>query len=137
MAPPTTPGLNRPDSANNRVRKECATTTSRPTIARIWRGRTTGAIAGEYARYLLAHGLQPLVERALAVQMFREDRDDESEFVTISWWESVEAMSRFVGDDSRRIHRLPRDEEYLIELPKDVQVVEIIASEGHANSAAV
>jgi hypothetical protein len=40
-------------------------TTSSTTIARIWRGRTTGAIAGEYARYLLAHGLRPLVERAL------------------------------------------------------------------------
>ena len=57
----------------------------KPTIARIWRGRT----------------------------------------VTISYWESVEAMSRFAGKDPRRIHHLPRDAEFLIELPQGVQVLEI------------
>jgi hypothetical protein len=57
--------------------------------------------------------------------MFREDRAEETEFVTISYWESVEAMSRFAGDDPRRIHHLPRDPEFLIELPGTVQVLEI------------
>ena len=80
----------------------------RPTIARIWRGRTTAARADEYARYLYEHGIKPLEEKALGVQMLREDRADESEFVTISYWESVEAMSRFAGADPRRIHRHPR-----------------------------
>ena len=57
------------------------------------------------------------------MQLFREDRDGESEFVTISYWESVEAMSRFAGSDPRRIHHLERDAEFLIELPKAVQVL--------------
>ena len=63
----------------------------RPAIARIWRGRTTAAKADEYAGYLYEHGIKPLVEKALGVQMLREDRAGESEFVTISYWESVEA----------------------------------------------
>jgi heme-degrading monooxygenase HmoA len=75
------------------------------------------------------HGIKPLAEKALAVQMLREDRDGESEFVTISYWESVEAMSRFAGDDPRQIHHLPRDAEFLIELPSGVQILEIVASE--------
>ncbi len=54
----------------------------------------------------------------------------ESEFVTISYWESVEAMSRFAGDDPRRIHHLERDAEFLIELPSGVQVLDIVASHG-------
>ena len=74
----------------------------RPAIARIWRGRTTAAKADEYAAYLYEHGIKPLVEKALGVQMLREDRAGESEFVTISYWESVEAMSRFAGDDPFR-----------------------------------
>ena len=37
----------------------------RPTIARIWRGRTTAAKADEYARYLYEHGIRPLEEKAL------------------------------------------------------------------------
>jgi hypothetical protein len=100
-----------------------------PKIARIWRGRTTAARADEYQRYLLAVGFPPLVEKAMAAEMFREDREGESEFITISYWESVDAMSRFAGDDPREIHHLPRDEELLIELPEAVQVLDIVASE--------
>lgn len=102
----------------------------RPAIARIWRGRTIRAKADEYARYLYEHGIRPLEEKALGVQMLREDREDESEFVTISYWENVEAMSRFAGSDPRRIHHLERDVEFLVELPKGVQVLQIVASSG-------
>jgi heme-degrading monooxygenase HmoA len=66
--------------------------------------------------------------------MLREDRPEESEFVTISYWESVEAMSRFAGDDPRRIHHLKRDAEFLIELPKEVQILDIVSSYGQTLS---
>jgi hypothetical protein len=110
--------------------------TSRPTIARIWRGRTTSARADEYARYLYEHGIRPLEAKALGVQMLREDRATESEFVTISYWESVEAMSRFAGPDPRRIHHLERDAEFLIELPDSVQVLEIVSASGRTGGDA-
>lgn len=107
----------------------------RPTIARIWRGRTTAARADEYARYLYEHGIKPLEEKALGVQLLREDRAGESEFVTISYWESVEAMSRFAGADPRRIHHLERDAEFLIELPSGVQVLDMVAGSGRTGGA--
>jgi heme-degrading monooxygenase HmoA len=72
----------------------------------------------------------PLVEKALGVQTFREDRDTESEFMTISYWESMEAMTSFAGDDPTAIHHLPRDEEFLIELPKSVQILRLVSSDG-------
>lgn len=100
----------------------------RPAIARIWRGRTRRERADEYAEYLYEVGIRPLEEKALGVQMFREDRETETEFVTISYWESVAAMSRFAGEDPRRIHHLERDPEFLIELPQGVQVLEIVTS---------
>lgn len=106
-----------------------ASKTVQARIARIWRGRTTRAKADDYAVYLRSEGVAPLLEKALGAQMFREDRETESEFVTISYWESVEAMSRFAGPDPRRIHHLPRDAEFLIELPAGVQVLEIAVNE--------
>jgi hypothetical protein len=108
----------------------------RPTIARIWRGRTPAARADEYARYLYEHGIKPLEEKALGVQLLREDRAGESEFVTISYWESVEAMARFAGADPRRIHHLERDAEFLIELPSGVQVLDMVASSGRTGGDA-
>lgn len=107
-----------------------------PAIARIWRGRTPSDRADEYAGYLYEHGIKPLIEKALGVQLFREDRDGEREFVTISYWESVEAMSRFAGDNPRQIHHLERDKEFLIELPDSVQILEIVTSAGQTGGDA-
>jgi hypothetical protein len=50
--------------------------------------------------------------------------------MTISYWESVEAMSRFTGGDPTKIHHLDRDEEFLIELPERVQVLRLRTSHG-------
>ena len=107
-----------------------ASRNTQPTIARIWRGRTAPDRADEYERYNYEYGIRPLIEKALGVQTLREDRADESEFVTISYWESVEAMARFTGGDPHRVHHLERDAEFLIELPERVQVVRILASHG-------
>lgn len=102
----------------------------RPAIARIWRGRTRPERADEYEAYNYEVGIKPLIEKAMGVQTFREDREDASEFMTISYWESIEAMARFTGGDPHRIHHLERDEEFLIELPAGVQVLRILASHG-------
>lgn len=99
-------------------------------IARIWRGRTRPELADEYERYNQAAGIRPLQDKALAVLCLREDRPGETEFVTISFWPSVEAMAAFTGGDPRRIHHLPRDAEFLIELPQAVQVLDIRAAHG-------
>ncbi|WP_342241065.1 antibiotic biosynthesis monooxygenase family protein [Inquilinus sp. OTU3971] len=102
----------------------------RPAIARIWRGRTVRARADEYEAYNYEVGIKPLIEKAMGVQCLREDRGDETEFVTISYWESVEAMASFTGGDPTRIHHLDRDAEFLIELPTEVQILRIRASHG-------
>lgn len=101
-----------------------------PTVARIWRGRVARDRADAYATYLYEHGIRPLEQTAMGVQMLREDGESETEFVTISYWESVEAMSRFAGPDPRKIHHLERDAEFLVELPKGVQVLQFLHSHG-------
>jgi hypothetical protein len=103
----------------------------RPTIVRIWRGRTPRNRADEYEAYNYDAGVKPLIEAALGVQTFREDRLEDTEFITISYWESVDAMSRFTGDDPMRIHHLERDPEFLIELPEHVQILKIRSSHGN------
>jgi hypothetical protein len=99
-----------------------------PRIARIWRGRTARSRADEYETYLYEHGIRPLEEKALGVQLLRDDRETESEFVTVSYWESIPAMSRFAGADPTRVHHLEKDRDYLLELPKAVQILRIVSS---------
>ena len=102
----------------------------RPTIARIWRGRVRRDRADEYEAYNYEVGVRPLIEKALGVQALREDRGDETLFMTISYWESVAAMARFTGSDPTSIHHLPRDPEFLIELPQSVQILAIRHAHG-------
>ncbi len=108
----------------------------RPAIARIWRGRTRPERANEYEVYNYEAGIKPLIEKALGVQTFREDRITETEFMTISYWESVEAMAAFTGADPTRIHHLDRDPEFLIELPTEVQILRLRSSHGNTGSTA-
>ena len=105
-----------------------ASTSRTATIARIWRGRTPRHRADEYEAYYHQAGVQPLLGKALGIQSLREDREHETEFMTISYWESLEAMSRFTGGDPTKVHHLPRDPEFLIELPERVQLLRLLSS---------
>lgn len=105
--------------------KEPALST-KPTIARIWRGRTRREDADRYEPYLRSEGIPPLERTALGVQLFREDRDDESWFVTVSYWADMEAMSAFTKGEPTKVHHLRRDPEYLIELPDRIEVHRIL-----------
>ena len=105
-------------------------------FALVWRGRTPRSRADEYEAYNFEAGIVPLRERASAVQTFRVDRDHESEFVTISYWPSLEAMTSFSGADARAVHHLPRDAEFLLELPRSVEILELRTSyQNHAGTA--
>jgi hypothetical protein len=101
-----------------------------PAIARIWRGRTRCDRADEYEAYNYEAGIRPLIGMALAVQTLREDRADETEFMTISYWASIEDMRAFTGADPNEVHHLERDPEFLIELPKSIQVLRLRHSHG-------
>lgn len=96
------------------------------TIARIWRGRTPARRADEYEAYLHEVGIPPLIRTALAVQLFREELGDETEFVTTSYWTDFDAMAAFTGGDPDKVHHLDRDPEFLIELPERVAVMRIL-----------
>jgi hypothetical protein len=73
--------------------------------------------------------LPPLEKTALGVQLFREDLETESEFVTVSYWADIASMSDFTGGDPNKVHHLPRDREFLIELPNRVQVLRILVDQ--------
>lgn len=101
-----------------------------PTVARIWRGRTTSSRADAYEAYHHEAGITPLLTKALGVQSFREDRGHETEFVTISYWESLEEMKDFAGGDPTVVHHLERDSEFLLELPREVQILRLLRTHG-------
>lgn len=100
-------------------------------IARVWRGRTRPEVADEYELYLKAEGIPPLRKTALGVQLFREDRADETWFTTTSYWLDIDAMTAFTKGDPVKVHHLARDVEYLIELPERIAIHTILIDLHH------
>ena len=56
----------------------------KPSIARIWRGRTRRDKADAYEAYNYEAGIKPLIEKAMGVQTSARIATTETEFVTIS-----------------------------------------------------
>jgi|KBSSwiStaDraftv2_1062776.scaffolds.fasta_scaffold1506108_2 hypothetical protein len=98
------------------------------TYMRIWRGATPRERADEYEQYNLDVGVKPLMKTALAVFTLRRDRDTVTEFTTISCWPDIESMRAFTGREPTAIHHLPRDPEFLVELPTAVEIHELRAA---------
>ena len=103
----------------------------KPGFARIWRGETRAIHADEYSSYLYEFGVLK-IERMpgnLGVQMFRSVNKDTASFTVISFWPSLQAIAVWSGEDLTRTRHLERDPEFLLELPKHVTLVEVIAND--------
>lgn len=90
-------------------------------VAREWRGRVRSPRADEYYSYLL-EGVKKLraTRGNLGVQVLRRGDSGAVEFAVISYWESREAIKAYAGEDIEKPRHLPKDREYLIELPTKV-----------------
>lgn len=93
----------------------------RTIVAREWKGRVAPGRAEEYYRYLL-DGVTKIrsTPGSLGVQVMRRDETGAVAFTVISYWESRKAIEAFAGQDIEQPHHLPRDREFLLELPTRV-----------------
>jgi len=86
-------------------------------IARSWHGRVPRARADAYARYLERTGLADYraTPGNVGVIVLRRDDGDVTHFTLLTFWESLDAIRRFAGDDAERARYYPEDDDYLLE----------------------
>ncbi len=72
-------------------------------ISRIWHGWTTREHADAYERLLRSEILPGIAKRGIAgyrgAHLLRREVEDGVEFVTICWFDSLDAVREFAGDD--------------------------------------
>lgn len=86
-------------------------------IARIWRGWTLPGDADAYAAYVDKTGIQayqatPGNQGAWILQRVQADR---AEILTLSFWDSLDAIRNFAGEDVEQAVFYPDDDRYLID----------------------
>ena len=92
-------------------------------IARIWRGTVHTDRAVDYVDYIVGTGIAEY--RATpgnrgAQMLTRDLGGGRTEVLTLSWWDSLDSIHGFAGDDISRAVFYPEDDDYLVD--RDVTV---------------
>ena len=77
-------------------------------ICRLWRGWTTPDNADAYERIVRGEVIPGIEARHIPgfrhIDLMRRDAGGEVEFVTLMWFDSLDAVKAFVGDDNEVAH---------------------------------
>jgi heme-degrading monooxygenase HmoA len=86
-------------------------------IARIWRGWTRREDADAYVDYLQETGAPNSLGTPgnQGFYILRRPVGDREEFVTVSLWESLEAVTAVAGEDIEKAVFYPEDDRFLVE----------------------
>ena len=106
-------------------------------IARMWRGWVRSGQAAAYVEYIVGTGIAEYRSTPgnLGAQMLTRDLDDgRPEVVTLSWWESLDSVRGFAGDDISAAVFYPEDDDYLVARETTVSHFDV-AGGGSASAA--
>jgi len=96
-------------------------------IARIWHGKTKTSDAEAYLKYLFNSGIPAY--RATSgnkgAWVLRRIEGDLAHFITLSFWESHEAIVAFAGSDTAIARYFPEGKKYLLEFEPTVTHYEL------------
>lgn len=106
-------------------------------ICRIWHGWTTPATADAYEALLRGEIFRGIAERNLrgfhGIELLRRPSDMEVEFVTLMWFDSIDAVRGFAGADYEVAVVPPKARELLLRFDQRSAHYEI--REGRENQA--
>lgn len=97
-------------------------------ILRTWRGWVQADRVEEYSRYVEQTGLAGYraVEGNRGCQLVTRDLGDgRAEIVTLSWWDSLDVIRGFAGDDIEVARFYPEDDQYLVDRERFVRHYEV------------
>src|SRR4051812_28275118 len=93
-------------------------------IMRIWRGVVSTDKVVEYVRYIEETGLTEYTEvpGSEGAQMVTRDLGGgRTEVMTVSWWDSLNSIRGFAGEDIELAKYYPEDDNYLLEREDQVR----------------
>jgi heme-degrading monooxygenase HmoA len=97
-------------------------------VARMWRGLTPASKATKYMQYMTDTGVKDCLatkgNRGVLV-LQRVTPEDSAEFLFFSFWESLDSIRSFAGDNIEKAVYYPEDKGYLLALEPGVVHYEV------------
>jgi heme-degrading monooxygenase HmoA len=97
-------------------------------IARAWHGMVPADKAEGYREVLFRTGVPDLEATPgnRGVTVMRRMEGDRAHFLLISFWDSLDTIRAFAGDDVEVARYYPEDHDYLLEFEPTVQHYEVL-----------
>lgn len=100
-------------------------------IARIWKGLTKQEHFEEYTQFMIDRAIPDYksTDGFVKLTFLRRRDEDFAYFELITFWQNMEVIKNFAGEDHQRAKYYPEDKKYLIDFPEEVRHFEIFANE--------
>jgi heme-degrading monooxygenase HmoA len=84
--------------------------------------------AQDYHQYLLATGLPDYanVKGNRGVSLLKKEEGPVTHYYTLTYWDDIEAIKRFAGEDYEKARYYPQDKDYLLEFEPTVTHYEVL-----------
>jgi heme-degrading monooxygenase HmoA len=92
-------------------------------IARIWRGTVRTEDADDYVAYVRETGIAHYLSTPgnQGAWILQRSSDDTTEILTFSFWDDMDAVRAFAGDDPSQAVYYPEDDRFLVERSPTVE----------------
>jgi heme-degrading monooxygenase HmoA len=92
-------------------------------ISRTWKGLVPTSKKQAYLSYIQKTGLDEYgsTQGNLGVYLLLREIGDNTEFHTLTFWDSYASIKKFAGEDYSRAKYYPKDDEYLLEKTEFVE----------------
>lgn len=99
-------------------------------IARIWHGKVPTAKAAAYRRFVIRRAIPDYrsVAGNLSAHILERQDGDVTHFLTLTFWESLEAIEGFAGKNVEAAKYYPEDKDFLLEFEPRVIHYEVVGS---------
>ncbi|HSB00786.1 MAG TPA: antibiotic biosynthesis monooxygenase [Anaerolineales bacterium] len=100
-------------------------------IVRMWHGRVPTSKADAYREFTNARAIPDYqsVKGNISVHVLERRAGDITHFITLTFWESLEAIKGFAGEDVEAAKYYPEDKDFLLEFEPTVVHYEVV---GHS-----
>src|ERR1700722_7989687 len=97
-------------------------------IARVWHGIVLKENADRYHGFLLDTGLSDYTATIgnRGVFLLKKDAEKITHFYTLTFWNDLESIKRFAGDDVRKARYYPEDKDFLLEFEEEVNHFDVL-----------
>ena len=97
-------------------------------IVRMWHGRVPTSKAEAYRQFTNGRAIPDYqsVDGNLSVYVLERQEGQVTHFITLTFWESLEAIKAFAGDNVEAAKYYPEDKDYLLEFEPTVVHYEVV-----------